>query len=62
MAFITNHSTSGAPTLANRLKELVSHADRLDMLVGFFYFSGVKILAEAFRDRPQMTLRVLVCD
>ena len=60
MAFITNQGGKGATKLATRLKELVSHADRLDMLVGFFYFSGVKILAEAFRDRPQMTLRVLV--
>lgn len=60
MAFITNQSANGSAKLGDRLKELVSHADRLDMLVGFFYFSGVKILAEAFRDRPQMTLRVLV--
>ena len=30
------------------------------MLVGFFYFSGVRVMAEAFRDRPDMTLRVLV--
>ena len=60
MAFITNQKSTGATTLATRLRELVSHADQLDMLVGFFYFFGVKILAEAFRDRPQMTLRVLV--
>ena len=60
MAFITNQKSTGATTLATRLRELVSHADQLDMLVGFFYFSGVKILAEAFRDRPQMKLRVLV--
>ena len=60
MAFITNQSAKGSAKLGDRLKELVGHADRLDMLVGFFYFSGVKILAEAFRDRPQMTLRVLV--
>ena len=60
MAFITNQSANGAIKLGDRLRELVSHADRLDMLVGFFYFSGVQILADAFRDRPQMTLRVLV--
>ena len=61
MAFITNQgSAEGGAKLATRLKELIGHADRLDMLVGFFYFSGVKILAEAFRDRPQLTLRVLV--
>jgi len=59
MAFITNNK-DGATTLAKRLTELVSHADQLDMLVGFFYFSGVKVLAEALRDRPQMKMRALV--
>ena len=60
MAFITNRATGGATTLGKRLGELISHADRLDMLVGFFYFSGVKILADALRDRPQLKMRVLV--
>ena len=40
MAFITNQNKDGATTLAKRLAELISHADQLDMLVGFFYFSG----------------------
>lgn len=60
MAFITNQQKEGATTLKKRLTELTSKADRLDMLVGFFYFSGVKVMAEAFRDRPEMTLRVPV--
>lgn len=60
MAFITNQRGSGGAKLATRLRELIGHADRLDMLVGFFYFSGVKILADAFRDRPELKLRVLV--
>ena len=60
MAFITNRASGGATTLGKRLGELISHADRLDMLVGFFYFSGVKILADALRDRPQLKMRVLV--
>ena len=60
MAFITNQNKDGATTLAKRLAELISHTDQLDMLVGFFYFSGVKVLAEALRDRPQMKMRVLV--
>ena len=60
MAFITNQNKDGATTLAKRLTELVSHADQLDMLVGFFYFSGVKVLAEALRDRPRLKMRVLV--
>jgi len=40
MAFITKQNKDGATTLAKRLTELVSHADTLDMLVGFFYFSA----------------------
>lgn len=60
MAFITNRDKDGATTLAKRLAELISHTDQLDMLVGFFFFSGVKVLAEALRDRPQMKMRVLV--
>jgi hypothetical protein len=43
MAFITNQNKDGATTLAKRLAELIGHADQLDMLVGFFYFSGVKL-------------------
>ncbi len=50
--------TIGAPTPATRLKEPVGHADQPDRPGGFFLFSGVKIPAEAFRDRPQMWLRV----
>lgn len=60
MAFITNQQGEGKATLKKRLTELTAHADALDMLVGFFYFSGVKVMAEAFRDRPQLHLRVLV--
>ena len=60
MAFITNQEKEGATTLKKRLAELTTHAENLDMLVGFFYFSGVKVMAEAFRDRPNMTMRVLV--
>ena len=43
MAFITNQKGAGAKKLGERLGELMGHADRLDMLVGFF-FSGVKVL------------------
>lgn len=60
MAFITNQKTDEKLTLGKRLKELIAHADQLDMLVGFFYFSGVKVLAEALRDRPELKMRVLV--
>lgn len=34
MAFITNQSANGSAKLGDRLKELVGHADQLDMLVG----------------------------
>ena len=47
MAFIANQNKDGTTTLAKRLAELIGHANQLDMLVGFFYFSGVKVLAEA---------------
>lgn len=60
MAFITNRAWEGETTLERRLTELIGHADQLDMLVGFFYFSGVKVLAEALRDRPNLKMRVLV--
>lgn len=60
MAFITNQAKDGQTTLGKRLSELIAHADQLDMLVGFFYFSGVKVLADALRDRPSLKMRVLV--
>ena len=48
MAFITNQKGVGAKKLGERLGELMGHADRLDMLVGFFFFSGVKVLVVRF--------------
>ena len=48
MAFITNQK-SGGKKLGDRLSELVGHSKQLDMLVGFFFFSGVKIIYEALK-------------
>ena len=42
------------------LRELCAGSDELRMLVGFFYFSGVKALYEALAANPQLKLRVLV--
>jgi len=47
-------------TLGKRLYELMSKSERLDMLVGFFYFSGIKAIAKPLRDDPTITMRVLV--
>ena len=60
MAFITNQAKEGKATLKARLTEFVSRADTLDMLVGFFCFSGVKVMADAFKERKDIHLRVLV--
>ena len=59
MAFITNQKTGGKK-LGDRLSELVGHSKQLDMLVGFFFFSGVKIIYDALKARAGMKLRVLV--
>ena len=60
MAFITNQNGAGAKKLGERLSELMGHTDRLDMLVGFFFFSGVKVLYDALKARAGMKMRVLV--
>ena len=60
MAFITNQNGDGSKKLGERLGELMGHADRLDMLVGFFFFSGVKVLYDALKARAGMKMRVLV--
>ncbi len=60
MAFITNNSSSGSKKLGTRLSELIGHSQRFDMLVGFFFFSGVKVIYDALKERAGMTMRVLV--
>ena len=51
--FITN-TKSGDKNLAKRLGELVKCSGKLDMLVGFFYFSGVKVMTEPLRSNKEL--------
>ena len=60
MAFITNSKTAGSKKVGERLSELIGHSERLDMLVGFFFFSGIKVIYDALKERSAMTMRVLV--
>ena len=59
MAFITNEK-GGRNKLGDRLSALVKYAERLDMLVGYFFFSGVKVMYDALKARPDLKVRVLV--
>ena len=43
-----------------RLSELISLSGELKVLVGFFYFSGIKALYEALAANPKIRLRILV--
>ena len=43
-----------------RLAELISLSGELKILVGFFYFSGIKALHEALVANPKIRLRILV--
>ena len=55
--FITN---DGKGTLGHRLRELISTSREMRALVGFFYFSGVKVLYDALRANSTIKLRILV--
>ena len=56
MAFITNEK-GGRNKLGDRLSALVKYAERLDMLVGYFFFSGVKVMYDALKARPDLKVR-----
>lgn len=56
--FITNQGEDC--TLQRRLSELMQFSSQLDILVGFFYFSGVKVMTEPLRQNKDIRLRVLV--
>lgn len=56
--FITNQEEG--QSLEKRLSELMQYSSRLDILVGFFYFSGVRVMADALRDNKALSMRVLV--
>lgn len=55
--FITNHN---AANLRTRLIELITNSAELKFLVGFFYFSGIRELHEGLKEKPNISLKVLV--
>lgn len=55
--FITNNSETN---LRKRLIELIKKSDELKFLVGFFYFSGIRELYEGLKEKPDITIKVLV--
>lgn len=56
--FICNNENT--KTLQERLHEIIPSAQSLDILVGFFYFSGIKALYEPLLKNPDINMRVLV--
>jgi SNF2 family DNA or RNA helicase len=54
---ITNE---GAKNLGERLKELINYSTQIDILVGFFYFSGLDELYTALKENKDLKLRILV--
>ena len=56
-AFITNGPEK---VLKARISDLISVSQELKFLVGFFYYSGISQLYEAFKNNPSVKLKVLV--
>lgn len=54
MTVITN---TGSNTLSSNLKDILPNCDRVDALVGYFYFSGFKDLHNELKDKQ---IRILV--
>ena len=50
----------GEGVLKDRFEAALKYVDRVDVLVGFFWFSGLKVFEAALRAHPEMKLRVLV--
>ena len=50
----------GEGALKERFEEALKYVDRVDVLVGFFWFSGLKVFEKALRAHPEVKLRVLV--
>lgn len=55
--FIRN---KGDNTLKNRISQLIEGSQEMKVLVGFFYFSGMKALFESLKKSPGITLKILV--
>ena len=50
----------GEGVLKDRFEAALRYVDRVDVLVGFFWFSGLKVFEAALRAHPEVKLRVLV--
>lgn len=50
----------GEGVLKDRFEAALKYVDRVDVLVGFFWFSGLKVFEAALRAHPEVKLRVLV--
>ena len=48
MSSITN---TGSNTLSSNLKSILPNCDKVDALVGYFYFSGFRDLHEELKDK-----------
>lgn len=61
--FITNSGSNNdfdQARMKDRLSKLIPSAKAIDILVGFFYFSGINELESALRENPDVKLRILV--
>ncbi len=59
--FITNQGADAARgNLGARLEDVLTHAKTFDVLVGFFFFSGLNAVARSLRENPQVKVRILV--
>lgn len=47
-------------SVAERFSVSLKYVDRVDVLVGFFYFSGLGVVEETLRAHPEVKMRVLV--
>lgn len=52
--------SKGEGVLKERFEAALEYVDRVDVLVGFFWFSGLKVFEKALRAHPEVKLRVLV--
>ena len=50
----------GEGVLKDRFEAALKYVDRVDVLVGFFWFSGLKVFEAALREHPGVKMRVLV--
>ncbi len=59
--FITNHDGEGArENMSERINEVLPYAKTFDVLVGFFFFSGLNAVEKGLRENPNVKIRILV--